>query len=60
MNWLEVAKKLESGETEILCNNCGKSNLNITKTKRPNENKFDVYVDCPKCKENTVFSGVNE
>ncbi|MFT6500133.1 MAG: ssDNA-binding Zn-finger/Zn-ribbon topoisomerase 1 [Crocinitomicaceae bacterium] len=60
INWLEVAIKLEKGETEVICPNCNKLNLIIIETKRPNEPKLDIYVNCPNCNENTVFSGVDE
>lgn len=56
--WLLVAKKLELKEKDIECPFCKAEKLTITFVDRPDGFKKDVYVFCPNCNSNTVFSGV--
>lgn len=56
--WLEISKQLEKGQTTIVCPFCNKKEMNIVKVKRPDD-KYDVYLQCPKCYERGVFSGAS-
>jgi len=57
--WLIVAKQLESPNKEVRCPFCENSILHIKEVVRPDGKKMDVYVECPACKEHTVYSAVD-
>ena len=58
-HWIAIAKQLEQQEEAIECPFCQAEKLTILPVLYPDGVKKDVYVNCPACEANMVFSGVS-